>query len=1006
MSIGDPNSLMARTRYRIRRLLRRISRIIRLLPVPAPAIDAKTLLASDTVGQPDTFVEDDFGSGPFGHWIVDDAGLPAYRYEMNQYEDDRATYPVSHGAFRRDHWHQIGNDHLNALASNDGTVQVFVAERGFLFLNHFDYGAAISLPGVFWSLLKIALRSGLTVLKNIGQPYVEPTLYARLRSAVKSLGAHRSYDQQFAYAGGFAYIDDGHEVWSTAYRYSPKLRPNIQRIFGMGYFQTVIDHRKIRVTRKVYAPAGDVSALLVDVELTNTGSSPVTLNYYEYWDINFQQITFQAFRSDFFAGKGDADRRSINTAFTPCIAWIEGARALRFHHEPPPRSPGLDEPDSINWHPRDVFLADLSGGDPPLPYYEKARFFGRGNAERPESIGHQGETDTPFDPRKIMPYCMVLRREVRLGPGQTVPLRFAYGTILPDPAFNAAAPGQNYHMPASWSLLFQGKYSLNHPANRPFDEMVNDWKDHLVYFTTGDAHYLQREVAWHAYYLQSSTVYSDFFANRIVPQGSFYLYGQGIDGVPRDFALFALPLIYLNPGLARDVLRSIMKLTRPESGQIAYSYTGNGLLTGALIHNEPSDLDLFFLLAMTEYLAATGDEDFLYENVSFYPADPQPADQTVLHHMQVAFEHLTQKVMIGESGLLHIRDGDWSDDVVVRNTFPVDLLSFRSFPKTVAEGESIPNSQMALYVLPRTAALLRAMSSPAAQKLGLQIHEEFSSIEQQLTTGIQGKWHATNKFYARAVLRTFRDQPYTLHENQLDLEAQVWPLINQREADAHLLADLKQSVYTLCDQPSPIGPMLASHDVWPAIAQLLTWGYTQGDSTRALQAFLNLTFANKTEVYGDSWINVWSGPDGINGPKSAEPGETYNSFPVTPTTDFPVMNNNQHAMMLLGLLRISGIEPAASGDGLRINSTVLPRYALKLPLISLDVSPERIQGEYQAHNRGRCALYVALSSRPASVQVTINGQRRAAMPDQDGYVKLALPDFDIGDRIPFEVVAR
>ena len=93
-------------------------------------------------------------------------------------------------------------------------------------------------------------------------------------------------------------------------------------------------------------------------------------------------------------------------------------------------------------------------------------------------------------------------------------------------------------------------------------------------------------------------------------------------------------------GLARDVLRTIMKLTRPESGQIAYSYTGNGLLTGALIHNEPSDLDLFFLLAMTEYLAVTGDEDFLHENVSFYPADPQPEDQTVLHHMQVAFDHL------------------------------------------------------------------------------------------------------------------------------------------------------------------------------------------------------------------------------------------------------------------------------------------------------------------------------------------------------------------------------
>ncbi len=33
--------------------------------------------------------------------------------------------------------HQIGNDEITGLASNDGTVQVYVGDRGGRFLNHF-----------------------------------------------------------------------------------------------------------------------------------------------------------------------------------------------------------------------------------------------------------------------------------------------------------------------------------------------------------------------------------------------------------------------------------------------------------------------------------------------------------------------------------------------------------------------------------------------------------------------------------------------------------------------------------------------------------------------------------------------------------------------------------------------------------------------------------------------------------------------------------------------------
>jgi hypothetical protein len=126
---------------------------------------------------------------------------------MHQYEDDRARYPVSTGAFRRDHWHQVGNDRLNALASNDGIVQVFVMEQGGMFLNHFSHGALVSWLGMAWDILTILILAVPRAIKGLFQP--EPGLIARLRTAVNAPGAHQRDDLEHAYAGGFGYIDDG-----------------------------------------------------------------------------------------------------------------------------------------------------------------------------------------------------------------------------------------------------------------------------------------------------------------------------------------------------------------------------------------------------------------------------------------------------------------------------------------------------------------------------------------------------------------------------------------------------------------------------------------------------------------------------------------------------------------------------------------------------------------------------------------------------------------------------
>ena len=208
-------------------------------------------------------------------------------------------------------------------------------------------------------------------------------------------------------------------------------------------------------------------------------------------------------------------------------------------------------------------------------------------------------------------------------------------------------------------------------------------------------------MAWHAYNLLSATVYHAYYDTHFVPQGSAYLYLHGADGAPRDQALYVIPLAYLRPELARDTLRLIMHLTHSDTGAIPYAFGGYGVHDGATVHTDPSDLDLFFLLGMSEYLAATGDLGFLESDEPFYPRGTRPSSvrgTTVLDHIRVAAHHLMHTIGVGDYGLLRIGDGDWSDSIVLETALkkPFEV----SFANSKARGESVPNTQMALYVLP------------------------------------------------------------------------------------------------------------------------------------------------------------------------------------------------------------------------------------------------------------------------------------------------------------------
>src|SRR5262245_24558784 len=169
-----------------------------------------------------------YGSGHFGSWLVDAAGLPAVRYDLDEQSDPRAAQPEL--ASKTEAQHQVGNDHIVAAALNHGYTQLWSQDR-------------------------------LSQWANLYQPY----------------SRH--------YAGGYGYLNVDGTVVSTLY---PDRPPGaaVERDFGIGYFRKKVSAAGVDVEQVVYAPFGDDPLLLDDVTITNRTDATKSVSWFEYWDVN------------------------------------------------------------------------------------------------------------------------------------------------------------------------------------------------------------------------------------------------------------------------------------------------------------------------------------------------------------------------------------------------------------------------------------------------------------------------------------------------------------------------------------------------------------------------------------------------------------------------------------------------------------------------------------------------------------------------------------------------
>lgn len=414
---------------------------------------------------------------------------------------------------------------------------------------------------------------------------------------------------------------------------------------------------------------------------------------------------------------------------------------------------------------------------------------------------------------------------------------------------------------------------------------------------------LEREAAWHGAYLVGAETFDAAFGRRFVAQGSAYQFVHGLHGAPRDYCIFAVPLALIDPVAAREQLEVVLRMTRP-SGSMVYAHTGRGRLTSGGIHAAPTDLPLFLLWALTEYVWSTGDVAFLDRVVPFAPPDDGPGG-TVRERVLLAWRYVRDRIGRGGHGLLRVGSGDWADPI---SAMVPDRHAFHE------RGESGFNTALGVFALPRAADLIGADHPGEAEAMRAFAGE----LRAAMADAWAGDWF----------LRGFDGLGGPVGDGHLFVDGQVWALIAGIGTDEQRSL-LVRALTERCVQPSPIGAtildrphpnragMLApgwdcNGGVWAAINALLAWGLAAHDPIAAWDLVERQSLAAHARAYPGVWYGVWSGPDAYNAWFGSRPGETFVQ-PATPMTEYPVMNANAHAGPLLALLRALGVETGPGG---------------------------------------------------------------------------------------------
>jgi hypothetical protein len=758
------------------------------------------------------------------------------------------------------------------------------------------------------------------------------------------------------FAGGFGYLNVDGGVLSTLYDDRPAGAVT-QRLYGVGYYEKRTAIKGLAEQDRVYAPFGDDSLLLHDVTIKNTSKRPVSGSYFEYWDLN---------------------------------PMIQGVTQFPRGYQPPAWDPqthtltAAQLPDETDTQPLTVFASALQA---PVSAYDTdtSAFFGSGTRAAPAAVtaGQLTGSVAPPNPNGAQGRGMfALQSPISLAPGASVTLRYAYGYGHPE--------------------AIQPMLSRYRTAASPFNQSAAQWSKWLPKVDLGSSYsWLARELQWDAYTLRSDSTYEECAGRHILSQGGYYQYFFGQNEAFRDPLQHALPMIWSDPALARDVIAYSAQEQPAGTGAIPYGMLS---LCRRFDLGTADDLDQWLLWTAAEYALSTRDFSFLQQRIPFYAG---AGSGTLWEHLKLAFHHQEEVIGRGAHGqYVTGATGDWND-------FSTEFNQMTESNLVTAQ---------AAYIYPRLALVADAIGDPTfageLRSTGARdkaiVAGEFVSGESVTPADAGMGWFARGYSGAKQ-----------LGSGAIYVEPQPWALMagaaTQQQAGQVVAAYRRFLVGVGAPfGPTQIGAAMAPGSTdpganeqnqpglnnsrefpggaWFALNGQLTWALARLDgvvpeaATFAWDEFLRNTLAAHATAFPDHWDGVISVDD--------ECASYYQSPPskcgIGLATGANVVNGydtqimHQPAYGLFDLLALAGVE--ATRDGYEVVPHLpMATFDIRLPQVGVAQQSGLIRG-YVSTSGSSVTMRVAPPPGVAAASaVAYAGGSRVPATVVGGLVQFTLP---------------
>ena len=740
-------------------------------------------------------------------------------------------------------------------------------------------------------------------------------------------------------AGGFGYLRLGGRSISTMYDDRPH-GARTGRWFGVGYVRRRTSASGVEVDEHVYAPFGDTPLLRHDVAITNRSSRPRRASWFELWDVN---------PYDQNAGRHIGLARPVAS---------RGGRRLSVRQI-------AEGPDH---RPLSLFAAALAG---PFRGHTTSTdsFFGAGGRDDPDSVRADrldGRRAPAVAPGETGSTLFAFRAPLRLRPGQTVKLSYAYG------AAHAAA------IPALLRGAGQARSALAGSERR--------WSRWLPQIRIGSGRsWLSRELQWDAYTLRSGSTYEECNRAHVISQGGYYQYDFGFQEAYRDPLQHMLPIVYAQPSLALDVIRTSARQQTP--GEFI-PYGAGPFCQGVPLLGTSGDLDLWLLLSASEYGLATRDLGAFRERIPFASG----GTGSLWRHLKVAFAH--QESLLGpHGGYLTGANGDWSD-------FSTTFLGMN---------ESMLVTAQTAYVYPRLAQLAAARGDRSfAARLRAAGARDLATIRSEWTGG---------GWYSRGYGSAGR-----IGEGVIFGEPQPWAVLAGAPSPAQartLVANIRRFLTGIGAPPQVNGPARigssqspARNDpdvderseppagvgtnnavfvggAWYAVNGWLTWalgtldGIVPNATRYALDELQRNTLTAHATAFPHHWDGIISVDDVCRSFYSAEPERCG----IGLTTGYAGQVMHQPAWSLFDVIRLAGVEPTRGGYRIDPHLPV-SSFEMRLPRVGVASGRDRLRGYVEPVRSSNLAMAV---TAPWPVRAVLVEGRRTDFRRTGRVVRFRLP---------------